>query len=137
MTAPQPPERWQGPPPTTPLTPLSDDERKAWLAQQVDEHLRYGWQVESRTENLASLRRGKPINHVLHLLITLLSCFLWVPVWIGLAIFAGEKRKTISTRDADRPPQVMEEWYRRPPVIVAGIVVGFFIVMAIIGSLTS
>lgn len=113
--------------------PLSDDERKAWLAQQVDEHLRYGWQIESRTDNLASLRRGKPINHVLHLILTLLTCFAWALVWIGLVIFAGEKHKTISTQDADRRPQAQGQ-NSKTILIVVGAVLAFLVVMAIIGS---
>jgi hypothetical protein len=104
---------------------------------RVDDHLRLGWQIESRTENLASMRRGRPINHILHLILTLLTCFLWAPVWIGLAIFAGEKHKTISTLDADRRPPVEGPWYRQTPVIVAGMVIAFFVLMGIIGALTS
>jgi hypothetical protein len=54
------PERWEPrPPEQVPTHPLSDDERRAWLAQQVDEYVRHGWQIESRTENLASLRFGR------------------------------------------------------------------------------
>lgn len=125
------PERWQGAAPTQPM-PLSDDERKAWLAQQVDEHLGNGWQIESRTENLVSLRYGKPINHVLHLLLTLVTCGVWALVWIYLAIFQGEKHKTISTRDADHRPQAQGD--RRTLLIVVGAVFAFLVVMSIIGS---
>ena len=60
------PERWQPQPSEAyPAQPLSEAVRRSWLAQQVDDHVRRGWQIESRTENLASLRFGKPINHVL------------------------------------------------------------------------
>lgn len=142
-----PPEGWQppaqqpgwGPQPLQPYStqpmprPLTDDERRSWLAQQVDEHLRTGWQVESRTDNLVSLRRGRPINHVLHLILTLLTCFAWALVWIGLAIFAGEKHKTISTQDADRRPQV-EGQNTKTILIAVGAVFAFLVVMAIVGS---
>jgi ABC-type Fe3+ transport system permease subunit len=114
--------------------PLSDEERKAWLAQQVDEHLRYGWEITSRTENLATLRRGRPVNHILHLLISLVTCGVWVLVWAYLAIFQGEKHKTISTRDADRRPQAAQN-NQKTLLIVIGAVFAFLVVMAIIGSL--
>ena len=88
------PERWQPrPSEVDPTQSLSDDERRAWLAQQVDDYVRRGWQIESRTENLASLRFGKPVNHVLHLLLTLVTCGLWALVWLYLAIFQGRSTR--------------------------------------------
>ena len=123
---PRPPEQVPPQPPQT----LSDDERRAWLAQQVDEHLRNGWQIESRTENLASLRIGKPINHVLHLLLTLVTCGVWVLVWIYLAMFQGEKRKTISTADADRPPQAAKPWYKETRFLIAMAVILVIVILA-------
>jgi hypothetical protein len=130
-TQPPQPERWQPrPPEQIPPQQLSDDERRAWLAQQVDEHVRQGWQIESRTENLASSRFGKPINHVLHLLLTLVTCGVWVLVWIYLAMFQGEKHKTISTRDADRPPQAIKPWYKETRFLIAVAVIIVIIVLA-------
>jgi hypothetical protein len=127
------PEPWQPrPPEQVPPQPLSDDERRAWLAQQVDEHLRNGWQIESRTENLASLRIGKPINHVLHLLLTLVTCGVWVLVWIYLAMFQGERRKTISTADADRPPQAVKPWYKETRFLIAMAVILVIVILAAI-----
>jgi hypothetical protein len=129
------PERWQPRPPEVQLTqPLSDDERRAWLSQQVDEHVRKGWQIESRTENLASLRSGRPINHVLHLLLSLITCGVWALVWLYLAIFQGEKHKTISTRDADRPPQAVKPWYQDQRFLIAVAIVVLLIVIASIGG---
>jgi hypothetical protein len=127
------PEPWQPrPPEQVPPQPLSDDERRAWLAQQVDEHLRNGWQIESRTENLASLRIGKPINHVLHLLLTLVTCGVWVLVWIYLAMFQGERRKTISTADADRAPKAVKPWYKETRFLIAMAVILVIVILAAI-----
>jgi hypothetical protein len=44
----------------------------------------------------AVVAMGKPINHVLHLLVTVFLFGLWLPVWIILAIDRGEKRTTVS-----------------------------------------
>lgn len=42
--------------------------------------------------NAQVVARRKGTNHVLHLLITLLLCGFWLPIWIGLAIkFGGWK----------------------------------------------
>lgn len=40
------------------------------------------------------MARGEPVNHVLHAILTLLSCFLWGIVWIALA--ASNKRERVS-----------------------------------------
>ena len=63
---------------------------------QLASFLTQGWQIESRTELSAVLVKGKPVNHVLHLLLSLVTVGLWIPVWIILAIAGGEKRKHIA-----------------------------------------
>lgn len=84
----QMPERWQPrPPERNPSPTLSDEERTQWLAQQVDTQLRDGWQIESRTEHVATFRKGQPVNHVLHLLLSVFTLGLWLPVWVLVAIF--------------------------------------------------
>jgi hypothetical protein len=129
------PERWQPRPPELyPTQPLSEAERKAWLAEQVDEHIRRGWQIESRTENLASLRFGRRINHVLHFLITLATFGLWALVWIYLAIFEGEKHKTISTADAGKPPPPGKPFYQERSFLIAAAVILFFILLYALGD---
>ena len=130
---PGPPEWWRQPQPPAPA-PMSDDERKAWLAQQVDSHLRAGWEVESQTAHVATLRRGHRINHLLHLILTLVTCGIWAVVWTGLAIFGGEKHKAISMRDADRPPQT-QTYDRTKLFIFLGAVLAFVILVGILRSL--
>ncbi|WP_082973795.1 DUF2510 domain-containing protein [Mycobacterium sp. E1386] len=55
-----------------------------------------GGRVEARTPTSAVVVTGRPVNHVLHLLVTVLLCGLWLPVWIILAIAGGEKRTMVS-----------------------------------------
>ena len=40
--------------------------------------------------------RGHRPNHVLHLILTLITLGVWAIVWILVAILGGEKRKVIS-----------------------------------------
>ena len=35
------------------------------------------------------------MNHVVHLLLTVLLCCLWLPVWLIIAATGGEKRHTV------------------------------------------
>jgi hypothetical protein len=63
---------------------------------QVASYLTQGWRIESRTAHSAVMVKGKPVNHILHLLLTLVTVGLWLPVWIFLTVARGEKRKHIA-----------------------------------------
>jgi hypothetical protein len=39
------------------------------------------------------LVKGKPVNHILHLILTLVTVGFWSLIWIALVIFGGEKRE--------------------------------------------
>ena len=55
-----------------------------------------GGRVQTRTANAAVVVTGKPVNHVLHLLLSLFLCTMWVPAWHIMAAVGGERRATIS-----------------------------------------
>lgn len=58
--------------------------------------IRQGWRVESETDYHVVLVRGYRVNHILHLLLSLVTVGIWIPVWILLMIFGGEKRRVIN-----------------------------------------
>ena len=77
------------------------DEQKQLLARQIATSIARGRRVESQGDFQAVLLRGRRVNHLLHLILTLLTfCLMggWIWVWIALAIFGGEKRE-IATVD--------------------------------------
>jgi hypothetical protein len=74
----------------------SSEERKELLARTVTGQLASGARIESQSDYNAVVVRGKPVNHVLHLIISLVTLSLWVPVWIILAIVGGEKRSIVT-----------------------------------------
>lgn len=80
---------------TTEPQPKPDAERKALLAQAVANQVRQGWRVESQTDFQAVLVRGQRPNHVLHLILTLVTLGLWGIVWLAIAIFGGERRAVV------------------------------------------
>jgi hypothetical protein len=56
-------------------------------------------------------------------------------VWFYLALFEGEKHKTISTSDAGRPTlDEVRPWYKHPAFIFATAIFALFIVSALFGS---
>jgi hypothetical protein len=76
-------------------------QRDAILDQQLMAVASQLGRVETRTANAAVVVTGKPVNHVLHLLLSLFLCTMWVPVWLIMAAVGGERRATISV---GRPP---------------------------------
>jgi hypothetical protein len=91
----------QPPPPGAPgaamSTPVSatrrpEEERRALLAQQLQQAATRGLRVESSTEFQAVLIEGKPINHTLHAILTIFTCLIWGIVWAIIAATGGETR---------------------------------------------
>lgn len=69
------------------------DERKEALAISVANSIARGLRVESQSDYQAVLVKGKPVNHIIHLILTFITAGFWVLVWIALVIFGGEKRE--------------------------------------------
>ena len=66
------------------------------LDDAVAQYVKWGWRVESRTETQAVIVKGRRPNHILHLILTILTLGVWAIVWLMVAAFGGEKRKTLS-----------------------------------------
>ena len=65
-----------------------------------------GWRIEAATTDMTTLVTGNRPNHILHLLLTIVTAGLWLPGWRIIAIRGGEKRQTIA-HPKDRPAQVV------------------------------
>ena len=71
------------------------DERKEILARQLANLISQGRRIESQSDFQAVALTGHPVNHVLHLLLTLLTVGFWGIVWVALLIFGGVKREIV------------------------------------------
>lgn len=71
------------------------DERRAMLAQQVQQAVGRGLRVESQSDFQVVLVEGRPVNHTLHAILTIFTCLLWGIVWAVIAGTGGEKREMI------------------------------------------
>ena len=72
------------------------EERKELLARTIAGQIANGARVESQSDFQAVVVKGKPVNHVLHLIVSLFTLLLWVPVWIVMTIVGGEKRSMVT-----------------------------------------
>jgi hypothetical protein len=92
-----PPDPLYGPPPgamgyPTSTTARPPEQRRAIFAEQMQEAARRQLRVESSTDFSAVLVQGRPVNHVLHAILTIFTCLLWGIVWLVLSLTGGEKR---------------------------------------------
>lgn len=60
----------------------------------IAELTKLGWRIETQTDDEVVIVRSRRVNHVLHLILTLITLGSWAIVWIVLAIFGGEKRRS-------------------------------------------
>ena len=72
------------------------EERAEALGRLVATQVARGRRVESQTNVNAVLVRGKPVNHILHLLLCVPTVGFWVLIWIGLVAFGGERREMVT-----------------------------------------
>jgi len=80
---------------SSPMT-KSTEERKSLLAQNVATAVASGGRIQSQSDFQAVIVTGKPVNHILHLILTVLTLGLWLIVWAILIVTGGEKRRMIA-----------------------------------------
>ncbi len=81
---------------TEEMQPKTLDERKATLAREIAMAVPTGARIESQSDTMAVLVRGKKVNHILHLLLGFVTFGLWWIVWAYFLITGGEKREMVS-----------------------------------------
>jgi hypothetical protein len=73
------------------------------LEQTTREYVALGWRVESVLPGQVVLVSGKRVNHILHLLLTVLTLGLWLIPWMIISMAGGEKRKIITIGPDGQP----------------------------------
>ena len=101
--------------------------RQERLNQAIAAELARGGRIESQTGSSAVIVRGNRVNHVLHLLLTILTIGIWAIVWLIISAAGGERRRIVN---ADQYGNVSTQDVPRgmnPAAIVLGIVVVLWI----------
>lgn len=83
---------------STPETTTAAPDSRQALVSAIAREARGGWHVESQSDVQATLVKGKPTNHVLHVILCIVTLGLWIPVWILVAIFAGQKHELLTVQ---------------------------------------
>lgn len=77
-------------------TERSDTERKSLLEQQIISYVSRGWRLDTQTDFAAVLSSGKRLNHILHLLLSIVTFGIWIIFWIVMGITNKIATVTIS-----------------------------------------
>lgn len=78
-----------------PLT-KTDAERKTSLDAALARLGAAGWRIENRSDFQATIAKGHRVNHILHLILTLVTLTVWGIVWLLLVVLGGEKRELVT-----------------------------------------
>jgi hypothetical protein len=71
-------------------------ERNLVLDREIQGLARGGWRVESRSDGQATVAKGKPVNHLLHFLLSVFTVGVWLLVWFGVSVFGGVSRRLVT-----------------------------------------
>jgi hypothetical protein len=74
----------------------SAEERKAILDSALARAGGRGWRIETRSDFQAMIAQGHRVNHILHLILSIITFGLWLIVWILMGVFGGEKRAMVT-----------------------------------------
>lgn len=66
------------------------------LHAQIKQAVRRGWRVESQTASQVVLVKGHRPNHILHLLLSVVTVGIWIPIWLIVAVTSREKRRVVT-----------------------------------------
>ena len=82
--------------PYTSSSAKSADERKAILDRTLAQAGSKGWRIENRSDFQATVAKGNPVHHLLHLILSIITLGLWLIVWFLLALLGGVKRRLLT-----------------------------------------
>ena len=75
--------------------PVSDAARRAALAREIEAWVREGYRVETQMDYQAVVLKGHRTNHVLHVILSVITLGLWLLIWLLVAVFGGERRRLL------------------------------------------
>ncbi len=81
---------------------VASDARRTLLEAAIRDRVGRGATVELQQEFAAVLRYPRRVNHVAHAILSLLSCGLWLFVWLLIAISSKDIRTTLSVDEYGR-----------------------------------
>ena len=67
-----------------------------------------GWSIDLEEENLVIVSKQKKMSHIIHAIVSILTGFLWAPIWIALILRKPEIRKVISFNEKTKTVNILD-----------------------------
>ena len=81
---------------TTPDDEKEDTQGQGVIAvEELHNLIEQGWRIDSESSDYIFLVKGQRVNHLLHFLVGLFTIGVWWMVWIFIAAYGGEERRTV------------------------------------------
>ncbi|MEV5084371.1 hypothetical protein AB0K74_38205 [Streptomyces sp. NPDC056159] len=77
---------------------MGEIEHRRNLATAIAREVAAGYRVESQADSQAVLVKGKGTTHILHLILSVITAGLWIPVWL-IMYFVSRPKRIILTLD--------------------------------------
>jgi hypothetical protein len=82
-----------------PKDKVTSEQKKQLLEGFIVKEVSKGWRLISQTENSVTLEYGKKPNHILHLLLSIVTLGFWLIVWLIMGLSMTVKRRTYAIND--------------------------------------
>lgn len=79
------------------------------LNQTLTAYLAAGWRVESTTPTAVALVSGQNANHILHVLLSIFTCGLWLPIWLIVGATTRQRRVVLSVGESGEVTATADE----------------------------
>ena len=86
------------------------------LEDVVADRVQEGWRLESQSGKVASLIKGKRVNHILHVIFSVITLGFWAIIWMNVVAWGGERRLTLkvesdgSVLETRQRPGPLKSW---------------------------
>lgn len=98
------PPTGQGPPRQAAPLAKTAEQRKEALAQQIQTVVGQGYRIDTQSDFQAVLVKGKPVNHKLHGIISVVTLGAWLVPWLITVVAGGEERVVLAVDESGNVP---------------------------------
>jgi len=87
----------------------AEEDRQEAIAEAIQLEVLRGGTVVQQSRKFAIVKHDAKVNHMLHLILTIVTGTFWGWVWIGVTIAARRKRRTVRIRYDENLQGVLTE----------------------------
>ncbi|MDE0142980.1 MAG: hypothetical protein OXN19_16030 [Caldilineaceae bacterium] len=103
-------------------------ERRDSLAEALNDVKERGGRIEYQGEFQANVVWGKPVNHALHLVMTLITGSLWLIVWFYFLMTGGERQEVLEAKENGTVERTEMSYQDQGLTMIIGVMVVFVII---------